>query len=242
MKLILDFGNTYQKLAVFRQQDIIHFQSYEGIRLGEIQQEMKSYPHIQQTIMSSVIEVPREIIDFFIISGFFILLDHTTPLPIALDYDTPETLGKDRIASAVAAIDMFPDKNLLVIDAGTCITYDLITADKTFRGGSINPGIDMRYRALHTLTGKLPLESSRDEVSLTGRSTRESIMSGVLNATCIEMYGIIKEYKNTFPDLQVVLTGGDMNYFDKKLKSNIFAVANLVLKGLNIILEFNVKQ
>jgi len=166
-------------------------------------------------------------------------LDTSTLLPITLNYKTLETLGKDRIALAVAAAQLYPHKNVLIIDAGTCITYDFIDKHKEYQGGSISPGIQMRFKALNTFTDKLPLINPTDNVELLGKSTSESISSGVMNGVYSEIDGIIDKYKINFPDIEVILTGGDIIYFDKKLKNNIFANSNLVLKGLNMILDYN---
>ena len=154
-------------------------------------------------------------------------------------YKTPKTLGVDRIALASAAIQKYPKKNVLVIDAGTCITFDFISKDKEYLGGAISPGIQMRYKALHNFTAKLPLLDSGELTSFIGFDTESSIHSGVLNGVCNELDGVINQYSKKFRDLTVVLTGGDTNFLAKQLKSVIFAHPNFVLEGLHTILNYN---
>src|SRR5690606_6792967 len=148
-------------------------------------------------------------------------------------YDTPDTLGKDRLAGAVAGAHLYPGKNVLIIDAGTAITYDMVHSMNQYVGGSISPGINMRFKALHTFTKRLPLYEPTMYDKLTGTDTYQSIMSGVMVGARAEMDGIINEYEQKYQSLITILTGGDAIYFDKKLKSNIFATSNLVLSGLN---------
>ncbi|MFC2100887.1 type III pantothenate kinase [Bacteroidota bacterium] len=242
MKLILDFGNTLQKVALFQEKKLIHQETFKNISLQNIIDIIYNYPTVQSAILSSVIDYPSEINDYLKSYFYFIELSHHTPVPVINKYQSPETLGKDRIAAVVAANNMYHSKNVLVIDAGSCITYDMINSKNEYLGGSISPGIDMRFRSLHNFTDKLPLVNSREPISLTGVSTQEAILSGVLNGVCEEMRGIIHNYNEKYHDLITILSGGDMIYFDKCLKNNIFAVSNIVIAGLNIILDFNVKE
>jgi type III pantothenate kinase len=168
--------------------------------------------------------------------------NHNTILPINNSYQTPGTLGKDRIAAVVGASSLFPGEDLLIIDAGTCITFDFINAQKEYFGGAISPGINLRFNCLHNFTGNLPLVHPVAETKLIGDSTESSLLSGVINGIREEVDGIINRYKLSFPKLKVVFTGGDIKYFDKYLKNNIFAVENLVLLGLKDILHYNVKE
>lgn len=155
---------------------------------------------------------------------------------------TPETLGKDRLAAVIAASNIFPGSDLLVIDAGTAITYDFINKDREYHGGSISPGINMRFKALNTFTGRLPLIDPEPFDQLIGLNTHEAILSGVMNGARYEMNGIIEDYQLKFPHLKTILTGGDAIYFDKKLKSNIFVSSNLVILGLKLILKYNFEK
>ena len=167
------------------------------------------------------------------------LLTHLLPLPIQIKYKTPKTLGVDRIAAVCGAIDIFPNKDSLVIDAGTAITYDFVDRQGNYEGGAISPGIEMRFEALHTFTERLPLVTKTGDLPLIGSSTETCIRSGVLNGAIAEMEGIIINYKQLYPDLGVVLCGGDSLFFENKLKPTIFAAPDLVLSGLNRILLHN---
>jgi type III pantothenate kinase len=169
------------------------------------------------------------------------LFSQNTSLPIINKYRTPETLGKDRLAGVVGAQHLLPACDILVIDAGTAITYDFITSSGEFIGGSISPGIAMRYKALNTYTDRLPLLNYYDNAKLIGDDTSTSIFSGVLNGAVAEMEGIIQQYREVYPGIKIILTGGDHNYFDKRLKIKTFAAPNLVLEGLNLILDFNIE-
>jgi type III pantothenate kinase len=157
-------------------------------------------------------------------------------------YDSPETLGKDRLAAAVAGNHLFPNQNVLVIDAGTCIKYDFINAQAEYLGGAISPGLQMRFNALHIFTEKLPLIELTVFKTLIGKNTTDSLLSGVINGTLSEIDGIIDQYREIYPEIQIVLSGGDAEYLVGKLKKGIFAVSNIVLQGLKIILDYNDKQ
>ncbi|MCF8297928.1 MAG: type III pantothenate kinase [Saprospiraceae bacterium] len=240
MNLILDFGNTFQKIAVFDKKELIEIKSFKGLNLNDIETFIKNYD-INSAIISSVINYPNEINDFLKNKFRFIKLDSQTPIPIINKYKTPNTLGNDRLAAIVGANAQFPASNVLVIEAGTCITYDFINSNNEYLGGSISPGINMRYKALHNFTDKLPLVELKDNKKITGQTTEESISSGVENGVLAEVDGIIQLYKKKYSSLKSIISGGDINFFDKKLKNSIFAVSNIVLIGLNEILEFNDK-
>ena len=162
-----------------------------------------------------------------------------TPIPIGNDYSTSATLGMDRLAAAVGAWSMGVGKDLLVIDAGTAITYDFVSASGVYKGGNIAPGIWLRFRSLHEHTGALPMVEARGVVPMLGNDTETAIRSGVLNGIRHEMEGYIDELGSLFPSLLVFLTGGDVDFFDIKIKRRIFAVPDLVLRGLARIVEFN---
>lgn len=240
-RLVIDFGNTLVKTAIFCNDEIIELFTEKSLEIPFLESLTKRYP-AKHAIISSVISVPDKMLDF--LDKHFILLElsHKTPVPIENLYKTPETLGRDRLAVAVAAAGMFPGTPSLIIDAGTCVTFDFVDASGNYRGGGISPGINMRFKALHTFTQRLPLVKHQNFEVLSGATTEESILSGVLNGIVAEIDGIIAQYQNGNDGLKVMITGGDMNFFAKKLKSNIFATPNLVLKGLNEILNFNVRQ
>lgn len=238
-KLILDFGNTLQKAAVFNDSELIEVTVLPGLDLDALQGIFEQYGGFDAAILSSVIEHPEEINQYLKDKTWFLELDALTPVPFVNHYKSPETLGKDRLAAVAGALSHFPGKDILVVDAGTAITYDVVTGGKDYFGGAISPGIDIRFKALHTFTGKLPLVEGLSMPDMIGRSTEGSILSGVLNGAIAEFLGLVERYRYIYPEMIVVLTGGDHNYFDNKLKNNIFALPNLVLEGLNVILDFN---
>ena len=201
--------------------------------------------HVQldRAILSSVKAVDKEVLQFFSQNfEYFIELDHLTNLPIENRYETPETLGKDRIAAAVGANEFFPNQNILVIDAGTAITYDLISEKNEFLGGNISPGLQMRFKALNHFTEKLPLVDYSADFKSIGTTTEQAIRAGVQNGILYEMEGAIESFNRNYENLQIVMTGGDSIFFDKKLNYSIFVHFNLTLIGLNRILEHNAKK
>lgn len=170
------------------------------------------------------------------------ILDHNTKLPIKNIYKTPRTLGVDRIAAVIDSSEKFPGKNCLVIDTGTCITYDYISKEKIYYGGCITPGVKLRFKAMNKFTANLPLIEDIDQkYELVGNTTQKAMLSGVLNGIIEEISGFIRLYQNKFGNLQIVLTGGDAVFFERKIKEPIFVSPNLVLEGLNGILIHNVQ-
>lgn len=241
MNLVIDLGNTRVKLALFDNGLMLFSDNIEILSPEYLEKFLEANPGITAAILSSVVDFPGEIKTFLTNKFKFIELNPGTSLPLENLYKTPETLGKDRIAAAVGANNRFRNQDVLVIDAGTCIKYDFVNHKNQYLGGSISPGIDMRFKALHTFTSRLPLLNDRDFNSLMGTNTRESILSGVLNGIRVEVQSFTDEYVKQYPGLKVILTGGDMDFFVKQLKNSIFADPFLILKGLNIILEENFK-
>lgn len=241
MNLILDLGNTYGKIAVCKGTEVIESIGYSTITNKEIAYFQSCYSELQGAIVSSVVNHSREIVDY--LENLFeicIELNSSTPIPLKNRYTTPDTLGYDRIAAVVGAHTIFPNRNVLVIDTGTAITYDVVTADGEFLGGNIAPGMEMRFKALNKFTNKLPLiEAPQGIVNLIGESTSEAIQSGVINGILFEIEGFITSVMKEYPKLQVVITGGDAKYFEKKVKNSIFVNLNLNIIGLNRILEYN---
>ncbi len=241
MELIVDVGNSFTKVAIFNGQSVIHMAQYEQLDHLTLVTLFNKYPSIKSSILSSVKIFPKELLEFIERKCPCLQLDHLTPLPYKNQYKSKETLGKDRIASAAAASALFPKQNVLIIDAGSCITYDLVNERNEYLGGSISPGLQMRLTALHTLTAQLPLVKPDYETTseLIGKTTQSCILSGVQHGVLKEVDGIIDDYKSRFPSLQIIVSGGDYKYFDKYLKNNIFALPNIVLEGLKKILDFN---
>lgn len=241
MKLVVDIGNTFSKLAVFKNRDLISLKTTRDLSVEQIRDLLKATPTIQSAIISAVRQYDVDLNKELGSKTRLIFLNHQTGLPFKVLYKTPKTLGNDRIAAVAGALELFPGKNMLVIDAGTCITYDMVTSANQYLGGAISPGIQMRLKSLNTFTGNLPLikPDYNKNIDLIGDSTENSILSGVQNAVIMEVDTMIDEYRNRFDDLKIIVTGGDNKYFDRTLKNNIFAAPNLVLSGLNKILDFN---
>jgi len=239
MNLVIDVGNTRIKMAVFednRLQSLV-FSDEKNI-LKEIEKLMHIFP-IQQGILSSVRLISQKTVLKIAKLIPILELSSETNTPFSNLYKTPKTLGVDRIALIAAAVVNYPNKNTLVIDTGTCITFDFVNNKNEYLGGAISLGIEMRYKALHQFTSKLPLIKLNYSENIIGKTTEECINSGVLHGVTQEITGIISQYKNKFTDLTVVLTGGDAIFLSKQLKSSIFATENFLLEGLNEILNFN---
>ena len=249
MKLVFDYGNTLVKVALFDGDSMVALKAFKSITAEQIETFISNNrlgiskkDKVDYCIVSSVRNLPGKIRSYINSQFNTIELSFITPTPITIKYLTPETLGNDRIALSVAASAYFHSKDVLVIDAGTCITYDFVNKNREYIGGAISPGINMRYKALKTFTDKLPIIENLNNADLIGNSTENSLRSGVMNGTLAEVDGIIDQYKRNYPDLEIIITGGDLKYFDKNLKNNIFANSNLVLEGLNMILKYNVEE
>lgn len=240
-KLVIDLGNSRVKVAVYEQEDLTVVHTIDHPSPEKIYQLGLHKLPFCAGIISSVAENPVLYTVLFP-ELKWVVLDHHTPLPIFNRYKTPETLGKDRLAAVTGACLLKPGEDLLVIDAGTAITYDFISKDRIYSGGSISPGMNMRFRALNTFTERLPLLGFRHVDFLAGHNTEESVLSGVINGIRAEMDGIIDEYRRLWPDVNVIMTGGDAKYFEKLLKNDIFAFPNLVVTGLKLILDFNLEK
>jgi type III pantothenate kinase len=239
MDLILDLGNTNKKIALFDEGRLLCIQSHERLTITLLRNLESHYPGISSCILSSVVRVPPSLLRFLEKHFRLLVLDENTPLPVQNHYLTPDTLGKDRLAAAVGGNHEFPGQPVLVITAGTAITYDLITAEGIYSGGSITPGMNMRFRALHTFTRRLPLLSYREIGTQPGNDTETAILTGVINGIVAEMEGFSTVWQKDYPGLKVILSGGDLNYFVNRLKISIFAVPNIVIHGLHQILLFN---
>jgi type III pantothenate kinase len=241
MNLTIDIGNSRVKTAVFKGTAISKATVHENFDL----KKLKAVAHkgIQNVIVCTVKDYPAEWKTFLKKNFNFIELSDKTPVPIKNNYATPATLGKDRLASAVAANSILPGKNVLAINAGTCITYDFVDSKGVYHGGSISPGVEMRFKALHTFTGRLPLVETEEKISaLVGKTTKQSILSGVQQGILKEIEGVIGEYKKSFNNLQILITGGSSPWLKKHLAVKINMEPFLTLKGLNVILAFSHTQ
>ncbi len=239
MNLVIDCGNSTTKIAVFDGEDIISKSVVVTLHITDIASILHLYP-IKNAVISNVGIIPTDCIELIRKSVVvYIDLQSTTPIPLKNNYETPSTLGLDRLAVAVGANYLYPSRNILVIDAGTAITYEFIDEYNTYQGGSISPGLVTRFKSLHHFTQRLPLVQPENTIELFGRNTRAAILTGVINGLVYEIEGYITDFKQNYRDVLIFLTGGDIFYFDKKLKSSIFVSENLLLIGLNRILNFN---
>ena len=234
MNLIIDFGNSNTKAALFEQEKLLEV--FPEVHLESLASEYQDN-RVERIFVSTVSENPEDIRAAFKRPLEF--LSHKTPLPFNNLYSTPETLGLDRIAAVAGAEELYPELNVLVIDIGTCITYDFMKEGKNYLGGSISPGLQMRFEALHTLTAGLPRVEFDPESQFIGDSTKSSITSGVLYGMQGEIQSMVDRYTADFGRLQTILCGGGAKFFENRLKGAIFAAPELVLRGLNRILLYN---
>ena len=236
--LCFDFGNTRLKCGVFKNDLISEVIVLDDGSKEAMEQVMERYLP-EKTILSSVIGHDQEVEKILSSRSSFHKVSHLTKLPFTTPVNKPETIGADRIALAAGVVYFYPGKNNLVIGMGSCITYNFINKYNQFLGGSISPGMEMRFRSLQTFTAKLPLVQPDWNFPLIGYDTRTNILSGVLLGMCNEIDGIIKAYAKKFNNFNVVLTGGDTPYFVHHFKNKIFADPDLIFKGLYAISEYN---
>ncbi len=243
MNLIIDVGNTLVKLAVFETNYLIFRQ--ECVKedfLITFQEVSKNYKLIKKAIVSAVgnfseIEISEVKKNYPVFE-----LTHKAQIPFKNKYATPNTLGVDRIALVASAAIQFPKKNVLIIDVGSCITYDFLNSENEYLGGAISPGIDLRYQSLHHYTDKLPYLKPKLLKKVLGNTTEKSIHIGVLQGVISEINGSITNYLEEFKELTIILTGGGAHYLVDSLKNDIFANSNFLLEGLNYLLEINTNK
>lgn len=234
---VLDAGNTQIKCAVFDNQILVASEVFATNSDQDPQIFFSGYT-LNKIIVSSVIHLRSDFLDKS--KATIIEFTNRSIIPLKNMYRTPETLGLDRLANACGAYEYNQRKGpVLVVDMGTCVKFDLVDENLEYKGGSISPGLAMRFKALHDYTAKLPLLSSVESPKLLGTSTQESICSGVQNGLLAEVDGFITAYKQQYPGIKVFLTGGDSAFFSGSLKNNIFAVPLLTLYGLNAIAQLN---
>jgi len=238
MIVAIDSGNTSSYVGVFRHGAIEKtYEKTSYLELIELVLELDPAHIIVGSVNIPLSDFSRDLP----VSKLF-LLDHHTPLPFRNLYETPATLGLDRMALSAGAWAEFPNRNILVIDAGSCITYDFVNEKGEYLGGGISPGLQLRLNSLHDYTANLPLVDLKENPPLIGSSTEDSILSGIVHGTLAEITGIIDLYKKEFKDIQVIFSGGNVKFFESKLKDRIFALPNLVLKGLYSIFSYNERQ
>jgi type III pantothenate kinase len=233
-----DFGNTRLKCALFQDRELLEMVVLENGHPDTVQTLINSFQP-DKSILASVINHDPEVETVLAAATLFHKLGHTSKIPFSTPVGKPETIGADRLAAVAAAVDLFPKQHNLVIGLGTCITYNYVNPHHEFLGGSISPGMQMRFRSMHEYTALLPLVEAENNFPLIGYDTKTNLLSGVILGMAKEIDGIIDAYALKFNNFNVLLTGGDMAFFVPHLKNKIFADPYLIYKGLYAISEFN---
>ena len=231
--LVVDAGNTRIKVGVFHHADLEAVRFFDKEHLTELKTFLQDHATLPAIIASVKADKDTKWLRQLLPKA--ILFSASLPLPIQMGYETPETLGTDRLCNAIAAFHQAKGA-CLVIDAGTCVKYDFVSADGRYEGGAISPGIELRYRAMHTFTGKLPLVEDKNIPGELGKNTLDAMRSGVMHGIRHEMTGFITHYRKQLPQLTIFLTGGDAHHFDLGHINGIFADENLTLTGLHLTL------
>jgi len=243
MILTVDVGNTRIKAAVFEGDTNLESFVFDKIELQKkIKKILEKFETITYLVVSSVGDVEKQSFLAFEDAVKVHFVSHEDIFPFINNYGTPKTLGIDRMVLAAGATLLYPNQNRLVIDAGTCITYDFIDEKNVYQGGAIAPGFRLRYESLHQFTAKLPLLTLESPESYIGKSTSESIHSGVVNGLVYEIDGFIDEYKADGSKIIIILTGGDTVFLAKRLKNTIFANSNFLLESLNQTFQYKIKN
>ena len=239
MNLVVDCGNTTTKVAVFEKEELLYSEHWRYPSIEKLDALFREYT-LRQAIVCTVVKLEPALVQHIKAHiPYVVLLNAQTPVPLQNGYKTPESLGMDRLAVAVGAHYLQPNKPLLIIDLGTAITYDFVSQDAVFLGGNIAPGTSMRLHSLHHYTQQLPDVPKQAAEQLLGNDTTSAIVAGVMKGIEFEIDGYVAELRYQYPELFVFLTGGDAFFFEKKLKSSIFVSPNLLLIGLNQILNYN---
>ncbi|MEJ5994863.1 type III pantothenate kinase [Pedobacter sp. Du54] len=239
--LVIDIGNTNTKLAVFNERELLYYQRVESLQVAKLKEVLAAY-QVENFTISSVNAEINVLVNYLKNELNYFPFSTKLNVGIVNRYQTLDTLGLDRWAKVIAANKLYTNRNCLIIDAGTCITYDVLTAGGTYFGGSISLGITMRFEALHHFTGKLPLIKWNQKMPIPeGTSTENAIKNGVLQGMVNEIEGFIASENNKNEALLVLLTGGDADFLMEQLKNSIFASQitldpYLVLKGLNEVI------
>lgn len=262
MYLVIDIGNTYVKLAFYRDRVLEALWSDSAINEADMKCLIEAHRPVAGIISSvrghqdkidkkSIAGRPTKVLPDEFTDDLKFLAAYDFPIvfagahlrtPLSIRYKTPETLGGDRLAAAVASLDRFPGQHLMIINAGTCLTADFVSSTNEYLGGTIAPGLRMRLKAMHEFTGQLPkVTKIPDNIPIVGASTTEAMLSGAVNGMIAEIEGLIKRRQKEISFFNVILSGGDVKFFAKKLKSRIFAVENIVIQGLNLMLKNNVQ-
>jgi type III pantothenate kinase len=243
MLLAVDVGNTKIKAAVFEGSALMEKFVFdkEGVQKN-FEKIFRAWPNIAQSILSSVGRDDDGLLLLLKEKTGLITIDHNSQFPFRNTYTTPFTLGIDRMVLSAGAVLRFPGRNRLVIDAGTCVTYDFIDGSDAYLGGAISPGLGLRYGAMHNFTAKLPLLYPEMPLNYIGNSTKEAMHSGVVNGMLHEVEGFVRQYSEEYQELTIILTGGDADFLAKRLKNTIFANSNFLLESLNLLYLYTIKN
>jgi type III pantothenate kinase len=242
MLLAIDVGNTRIKAAVFEENTLLEKFVFSNAELSDqVDFILKKYSKIEKLVVASVGNLENEVFSKINSHVNVCFITKESRFPFHNLYETPNSLGIDRMVLATGAVLQFPNKNRLVIDAGTCVTYDFIDSENNYLGGAISPGIRLRYESLHNYTAKLPLLTKAVPEKLIGNSTHDSIHSGVINGLTNEIDGFIEHYQQRYANFIIILTGGDAEFLAKRLKNTIFANSNFLLESLNQTFQYNHK-
>lgn len=243
MILAVDVGNTRIKAAVFEDSILVeNFVFVKNELQKNIQNILKKYKKITDLVVSSVGDVEKQSFLEFENDVKVYFISQEDPFPFVNCYSTPKTLGIDRMVLAAGATLQYPNQNRLVIDAGTCVTFDFIDENDNYLGGAIAPGLRLRYESLHNYTAKLPLLTVENPKDIIGKSTSESIHSGVVNGLVYEIDSFIDEYRARYSNFIIILTGGDTDFLAKRLKNTIFANSNFLLDSLSQTFQYKIKN
>jgi len=238
MNLIVDIGNTTTKLAVYKDQEKLSVSRINELSCEELEKRLSGVK-IKRAIVSSVRKLPPYISDLFFSNIPFVhILSYKSKLPFRIEYETPKTLGADRIAAVAGALNYFPGDEILIIDAGTAITFEFISAN-IYKGGNISPGLSMRFKALNKFTGSLPLVSPPENYSFPGRNTTDAITAGVITGMTYEINEYIRTFEKKHTDFKIILTGGDSGFLKDKINYQVIYMPDIVTDGLNYILDYN---
>ncbi|RVT73093.1 type III pantothenate kinase [Flavobacterium sufflavum] len=243
MILTIDVGNTRIKAAVFEGDTVLESFVFDKIELEKkIKKILERFKTIAHLVVSSVGDVEKQSFLAFETELKVYFVSNEDSFPFSNNYGTPKTLGIDRMVLAAGATLLYPNQNRLIIDAGTCVTYDFVDENNVYQGGAIAPGLRLRYESLHQFTAKLPLLAVQSPEDYIGKSTTESIHSGVVNGLVYEIDGFIDEYKAACTKIIIILTGGDADFLAKRLKNTIFANSNFLLESLNQTFQYKIKN
>jgi type III pantothenate kinase len=238
LNLCIDIGNSFIKVGVFKNKTLLHKDVVKKIYVAQLN-KLRSEYGFQSVIIGASGRIPKNLLRHLDKNYHLSILDGNTKLPIEIAYETPDTLGRDRVAAVIGARALYPEVDNCVIDIGTCITYDVVTNSGIYLGGNISPGVELRLKSMNDYTARLPLVERGNLNDLIGTSTKMALQNGATFGTLLEIESFITKVREMYENINITLTGGDANFFAEKINSQIFVNPNLVLVGLNEIILFN---